>query len=84
MKTPLKRIYYIAQLALAGEVNLDEAAQQIEVGLLDVKTVFERTNQQEIDRAFEGLRLRKFFVVMRALKKLFFLEEQLLAHKGTT
>ena len=79
--TPLRRIYYIAQLALAGEADMDEAKEQIESGLQQLKPVLSGVAPEELDRAASAASEKKFFVVMRALKKLFALEESLLTHK---
>lgn len=76
--TPLKRIYYIAQLAMAGEAKTDEAVQQILQGLEPLKTIFAGEASSEITRALEAAEEQKFFVVMRAVKKLFPIEEALL------
>lgn len=77
-KTPLKRIYYIAQLALAGEADQDEASDQILCGLDQIDAIFVRDAPKEIARAKDGAKQHKFFVVMRALKKLFPLESAML------
>ena len=82
VKTPLTRIYYIAQLALAGEAEHEESAGQIEKGLSDIAPMFEKTHPEEIKRAISGARERKFFIVMRTLKTLFSYEKVLLEHKG--
>lgn len=76
--TPLKRIYYIAQLAMAGEAEAEAAMQQILQGLEPLKSIFAGAASSEIARAINAANDRKFFVVMRAVKKLFPLEEALL------
>lgn len=76
--TPLRRIYYIAQLALAGEADVMEATEQIRNGIGPLRGVFAGEALDELDRAAEAARSQKFFVVMRAVKKLFDLENTLL------
>ena len=76
--TPLKRIYYIAQLAMAGEAETELAAQQVLQGLEPLKAIFGGEASGELERAADAAKDQKFFVVMRAMKKLFPLEEALL------
>lgn len=80
--TPLRRIYYISQLALAGEADADEAAKQIEPVLKAIEPIFSTAGRDDLTRAAEGLEQRKFFIVMRSLKKLFPLEHALLKQQG--
>ncbi|MEM9015100.1 MAG: flagellar biosynthesis repressor FlbT [Pseudomonadota bacterium] len=76
--TPVKRIYYVAQVALAGEADEEKAAQQIISGLDQIKPIFGGDAERELARARRGAEDRKFFVVMRALKSLFALETAML------
>lgn len=77
--TPLKRIYYIAQLAMAGEAEAETAAKEILQGIEPLKSIFAGEEALiELSRAADAANDRKFFVVMRAAKKLFPLEEALL------
>ena len=77
-KTPLKRIYYIAQLALVKEANAIEAREQILFGLNEVATIFPGDASVRIEKARKGAEDQKFFTVMQALKPLFSLEARLL------
>ena len=77
--TPLKRVYYIAQLALAGEADPDQAAGELLQGLSPLKSIFPGPAGEDILRAIEAAREQKFYVVMRAVKKHFELEAALLA-----
>ena len=77
--TPLKRIYNIAQLALAGEADTEEASKQIKTAVEDMRGIFAGEAQLELDRALDGALEQKFYVVMRAVKKLFALEHALLS-----
>ncbi len=81
--TPLKRVYYIAQLALAGEASPDEARTQIISGLDAVETIFQGEAGEKVRRAKQGARDGKFFVVMRSVNSLFDTEQRLLSHGET-
>lgn len=77
--TPLKRIYYVAQLAMAGEAETEIAAREILQGIEPLKSIFAGEEAlAELNRAAAAAEELKFFVVMRAVKKLFPLEEALL------
>ncbi len=76
--TPLKRVYYIAQLALAGEADPDRAAGEILQGLAPLKSIFPGEVGEDIVRAIEAAHERKFFVIMRAVKRHFEFERSLL------
>jgi len=83
VNTPIKRIYYIAQLAVAGEAAPEDAQREILDALTAVREVFRRVDEYDVlDKAQIGAEQKKFFVVMRAMKKLFSLEEQLLNRLG--
>ena len=77
--TPLKRVYYIAQLALAGEADPDQAVGELLQGLSALKGVFPGEAGDDVLRAIEAARDQKFYVVMRAVKKHFEFEHALLA-----
>ncbi len=76
--TPLRRIYYIAQLAMAGEAGADDAAGQIRQGIEPLMPIFAGDAIDDLNRAAIAAREHKFFVVMRAVRKLFALEQALL------
>ncbi|PQA88864.1 flagellar biosynthesis repressor FlbT [Hyphococcus luteus] len=76
--TPLKRVYYIAQLALAGEADSDQAVHELLQGLNALKGVFPGEAGEDVLRALKAAQEKKFFVVMRALKRHFEFEEALL------
>lgn len=76
--TPLKRIYYIAQLAMAGEAEPALAIKEILAGLKPLKSIFFGEAGEDITRASDAARDGKFFVVMRAVKRQFEFERALL------
>jgi len=77
--TPVKRVCYIAQLAVAGEVDPQAAAVQLGVGigqLQDALANFEGC--EHLDAAIEQLRRRNFYGVLRALRQILPVESMLL------
>jgi flagellar protein FlbT len=76
--TPLKRVYYIAQLAMAGEAEPQLAIKQILEGLQPLKSIFFGEAGEDLMRAGDAAREAKFFVVMRAVKRQFEFERALL------
>ncbi len=76
--TPLKRVYYIAQLALANEADPRQAVAEILQGLAPLKAVFPGEAGQDVLRAIEAAHEQKFYVVMRAVKRHFAFERALL------
>lgn len=77
--TPLKRIYYVAQLAMAGEAEARSATKEVLQGIDPLKSIFAgKEALEELNRAAAAAEEQKFFVVMRAVRKLFPLEEALL------
>lgn len=76
--TPLKRVYYVAQLAMAGEADSELAVREILEGLQPLKSIFFGEAGEDIVRAIDAAREGKFFVVMRAVKRQFAFEKALL------
>ena len=76
--TPLKRIYYLAQLALVGDLEPENARTRISSGLGELKSIFSGESALLIAKAQAGADEGKFYNVMRALRRLFPLEEALL------
>ncbi|WP_411815935.1 flagellar biosynthesis repressor FlbT [Hyphococcus sp. DH-69] len=76
--TPLTRIYYIAQLAMAGEADPKQADAEIRAGIEPLKSIFSGEVAIDLARAEEASKEHKFFVVMRAVKRHFELEKALL------
>lgn len=76
--TPLKRVYYIAQLALAGEADSAQAVEEILQGLSPLRSIFPGEAGEDVDRAIAAAGEGKFFVVMRAVKRHFEFEQALL------
>lgn len=81
--SPVKRVCYIAQLAVAGEVEPEQAAAQLGSGvaqLQDALSGFE--GSEHLDEAIDQLRRRNFYGVLRALRRVLPIEALLLGHDG--
>jgi flagellar protein FlbT len=80
VNTPVKRVCYIAQLAVAGEVDLTDAARQLTTGISQLHDALEGHDEtRHLDDARSELAVLNFYGVMRALRRLLPLEEALLA-----
>ena len=79
--TPLKKIYYIAQLAIVGEAVHEEASKQIQAGLLNLREIFRGDGLVHLEAASEAASSMKFFAVMRSVRRLFPLESILLSQR---
>jgi flagellar protein FlbT len=82
--TPVKRVCYIAQLAVAGEVEPQAAAVQLGAGigqLQDALSGFE--GSEHLDTAIDHLRKRNFYGVLRALRQILPVESMLLERAGS-
>ena len=78
--TPVKRVCYIAQLAVAGEADHVDAAKQLSLGIQQLSEALVGVGGIEsLDEAKVMLIEHNFYGVLRALRKLLPLEERLLA-----
>lgn len=77
--TPVKRVCYVAQLAVAGETDRTEARTQLSRGIAQLKDAL-RGHEGEalLDDAATALAEDNFYGVMRALRRLLPIEERLL------
>ena len=67
--TPVKRVCYIAQLALAGEAEPGEASQQLLDGIAQLSHVFvDRTSREQLEEARTAVEEERFYQAMKALK----------------
>jgi flagellar protein FlbT len=77
--TPVKRVCYIAQLAVAGEVEPEQAAEQIGSGVAQLQGALSGFDGAEhLETAIEQLRRRNFYGVLRALRRILPIEAILL------
>ena len=78
--TPVKRVCYIAQLAVAGEVEPEDAVRQLSVGigqLLDALEGFDGCDR--LAEAKDAVGRRNFYGALKALRGLLPIEKSLLA-----
>ncbi len=77
--TPVKRVCYIAQLAVAGETDSIDAASQLAAGIAQLGAALEGISGAEpLAEAAEMLAEENFYGVLRALRRLLPLEARLL------
>lgn len=77
--TPVKRVCYIAQLAVAGEVEAEVAARQLERGIAQLRDALQGiAGSEHLETALAELGRGNFYAVLRALRRLLPIEEMLL------
>lgn len=77
--TPVKRVCYIAQLAVAGEVEPEQAVAQLGRGVAQLQDALSGCEGSEhLEMAIEQLRRRNFYGVLRALRRILPIESVLL------
>ncbi len=77
--TPVKRVCYIAQLAVAGEVEPEPAAAQLGAGIAQLQDALNGFDGSDsLDAAIAQLRRRNFYGVLRALRRVLPVEQMLL------
>ena len=80
VKTPVKRVCYIAQLVLAGEADPDDGREQIIRGIAQLKFAFnDPPSLEHLDKALESVRENRFYQTLKALKAILPREEALLS-----
>ncbi|MCC6002409.1 MAG: flagellar biosynthesis repressor FlbT [Pararhodobacter sp.] len=79
-KTPVKRVCYIAQLVLSGDVPAADARQQLLRGIEQLSQVMTDTDsRQHLNRASQAVLRDEHYHALRALRALLPREERLLA-----
>lgn len=77
--TPVKRVCYIAQLAVAGEVQPEDAAHQLGRGIAQLQDALAGLEGTDcLDAALIEVRERNFYGALRTLRDLLPIEERLL------
>jgi flagellar protein FlbT len=78
--TPVKRVCYVAQLAVAGEAEPDEAARELDRGIAQLRDALAGLAEcQPLDAALTEVRRRNFYGCLRQLRQLLPVEARLLA-----
>jgi flagellar protein FlbT len=84
VNTPVKRVCYIAQLVLSGDVEEDEAVLQLMRGIEQLSLVFlDVDSRQHLDAATSAVTDREFYRVLKQLRALLPREERLLYAAST-
>lgn len=79
VNTPAKRLYYVAQLAVAGEADAEETREALVPGIEALRQAFGgRLCTDEFAAALEHAHEGDFYRVMRALSRIMPVEEALL------
>jgi flagellar protein FlbT len=79
--TPAKRLYYIAQLVVAGDAAQEEVQKELLPGLEALRQAFgEKLCRDALDAAIAATREGKFYNVMRQLSRVLPQEAALLAN----
>jgi flagellar protein FlbT len=79
-KTPVKRVAYIAQLAVAGEADEAEARRQLMIGIDQLSEVFtDQESVEHLDAAAAAVLNERYYQALRALRALIPREAALLA-----
>ena len=69
--TPVKRVCYIAQLAVAGEVSDDDAYKDFTAGVAALQNVFhDKGSQDTMKLALEHAEIHDFYKAMQAMRKM--------------
>lgn len=80
VNTPVRRVCYIAQLVLSGDVSEDDAALQLLRGIEQLSQVLtDDDSRLHLDAASSAVADREFYRAMKQLRALLPREERLLA-----
>ena len=83
-KTPVKRVCYIAQLVLSGDVDAPDARAQLLRGIEQLSQVFKDADRRDqLKIASEAVLEEQIYQAMKALRTLLPREERLLAAVST-
>ena len=78
--TPVKRVCYVAQLAVAGETAEDEASRQVQDGVRQLLDVFcDADSVAKLKTAAAHAAEMKFYPCMKILRDLLDMEKRLLS-----
>ena len=79
VKTPIRRVYYAAQIFLSGDASANETTAEIQAGLASLAEVFERTPLfPQIQKAEKAAIAGRHYTLLCVLKPLLVLEAELL------
>lgn len=79
-KTPVRRVCYVAQLVLSGDVVANEARSQLLQGIEQLSQVFlDADSRQTLQDATEAVISERYYQALKALRLLIPREDRLLA-----
>lgn len=79
--TPVKRLYYVAQLIVTGDLTADVAIPELQEGLDQLRNALTDQEQRElVENAQTHLNDKEYYRVLRALKAILPYEEKLLMY----
>ena len=78
--TPVRRVCYVAQLALSGDADLGDAKRQLLLGIEQLSQVFRDPDSREVlTSATDATRDEQYYKALKALRGLIPREDRLLA-----
>ncbi len=78
--TPVKRVCYVAQLAVSGDAEPDEAKHQLLQGIEQLSQVFrDADSRSALSRATDAVAEGQFYQCLRSLRTILPREERLMA-----
>lgn len=84
-KTPVRRVCYVAQLVLSGDVVATEARSQLLQGIEQLSQVFlDADSRQTLQDATDAVISERYYQALKALRLLIPREDRLLAAEGTS
>ncbi|MEO1024204.1 MAG: flagellar biosynthesis repressor FlbT [Pseudomonadota bacterium] len=83
-KTPVRRVCYVAQLVLSGDVIGGEARTQLLQGIEQLSQVFlDADSRQTLQNATDAVVAERYYQALKALRLLIPREDRLLAAEGS-
>ena len=80
VNTPVRRVCYLAQLALSGDADPDEARRQLLVGIEQLSQVFRAGDSRDaLTKATASSSDKQFYAALKALRSLLPREARLLS-----
>ena len=79
-RTPVRRVCYVAQLALSGDAGEAEARQQLLTGIEQLSQVFlDADSRRTLDTASQAVTVGQLYQALKSLRALIPREDRLLA-----
>ncbi len=82
VNTPVKRVYYIAQLILTGDTPQAEGKLKLIQAIEQLQNVFQATAEEPLAKALLAAQRERFYSVLYSLKAVFTIEAELLRMSG--